>query len=193
MQYKNPYYDLFFKSPLSFVNSPEFQERIPKDLKQNVHSYTDKNPSPILNNEVLNNWYHHEGQAILITVFEKLWNILSNLSQNAMPSHDARHAIFKVPACVLELIDSEQVSGWETVGVLGGLMHDWGRWSEERIYGRPQGGAIHSRMSFLLSKEFLEDFDIPKEIKWHILEAVKVHTKGGNEDSPMVTKLTVAA
>lgn len=162
MLYQKPYYNLFFKSSLSSVNSKEFKENLPKDLKKEVYLYTDNSPEPALNHDILNHWYDHEGQAILITVFEKLWNILSNLSQNAMPSHDARHAMFKVPACVLELIDSEQVSGWEKVGILGGLMHDWGRWSEERIYGRPQGGAIHSRMSFLLSREFLEDFDIPK-------------------------------
>lgn len=194
MHYSNYFYDLFFKSPTTLINTLQFKEEITKELKEYTHTYQDKNPLPIIyDSNKLNEWYKTEGQTILTNIFANLWQILSELSQNAMPSHDARHAIFKVPASALELINSENITGWERVGVLGALIHDWGRWSEERIFNAPQGGAIHSRMSFVLAKEYLDEFNIPLEIKWHILNAAMVHTKGEDESDPLVTQVTVTA
>jgi len=189
----NNFYHQFFKTPISEVDTPEFKESILLSLRQDAYSYQDTYFQPVLNSQFLNEWYHGEGQGVLCDLFKKLWLVLESLSISAMPSHDARHAIYKVPASALELIDAENITGWERVGVLGALMHDWGRWSEERIFGAPQGGSTHSRMSFVLAKEFLEDFAIPGEIKWHILNAVLVHTKGATENDPMVAKITVTA
>jgi hypothetical protein len=194
MLYSNYFYDLFFKSSLSLVSDPQFKVDVVKELKDYTHAYQDKNPAPVIfYPEKLKQWYETEGQNILINVFANLWQILSDLSQNAMPSHDARHAIFKVPASALELINAEGVTSWERVGVIGALIHDWGRWGEERIYNAPQGGSIHSRMSFVLAQEYLEGFNIPSEIKWHILNAAMVHTKGADESDPLVTQITVTA
>ena len=194
MLYSNYFYDLFFKSPLNIISEPQFKKNVTQELREYTHSYQDKNPQPIIYHpEQLDEWYKTEGQTVLINVFSKLWQILLDLSQNAMPSHDARHAIFKVPASALELIHSEGITNWEKVGVLGALIHDWGRWAEERIFNAPQGGSIHSRMSFVLTQEYLEEFNIPSEIKWHILNAAMVHTKGANEFSPIVTQITVTA
>ena len=70
--------------------------------------------------------------------------------------------------------------------------HDFGRWAEERIFGNAQGGSTHSRMSYVLLKEFLEDYNFPQIIKLSLLNSVIKHTTGANSDENMHIKLTVS-
>lgn len=140
-----------------------------------------------------NRWYHsNEGQATLEAVTRHLWTVLAPCSQGAMPAHDARHAIFKVPAAALEYLHAEDVQGYERVGVLGALLHDYGRWAEEHIMGQPGAGVFHARLSFLLAQEALTAFALPALVRQSVLQAVLGHSSGAHPYDPMPLKLTVA-
>ncbi|MFP3553208.1 hypothetical protein SB861_21200 [Paraburkholderia sp. SIMBA_049] len=144
--------------------------------------------------EALHLWYHsRDGQETLTAAFDRAWSEMTALAPWAMPAHDARHALFKVPATALEYVHAERIDGFERVGVLGAVMHDYGRWAEERIFGCPGPGLVHARLSFLLAHELLADFDMPLEIRAQILHAVLHHTSGGGHSDSMTTKLTVSA
>jgi hypothetical protein len=112
---------------------------------------------------------------------------------DVMPAHDARHAMYKEPAAAIQYADAEGVEGWERVGVLGALLHDYGRWPEERLFGFPSSSVVHARLSFLLGRELLTSFDMPDPIKRHILMAAIRHTTGAAPADAMPLKLTVAA
>jgi hypothetical protein len=88
---------------------------------------------------------------------------------------------------------SENVQGWGRVGVIGALLHDHGRWAEERIFGYPGASLIHARLSFLLGRELFADLPMPALIRQHILAAAVRHTAGGDGVDPMPLKLTVTA
>jgi hypothetical protein len=97
-----------------------------------------------------------------------------------------------VPATSLEYIRSEQIAGFERIGILGALLHDHGRWAEERVFGEPGMSVIHARLSFLLARELLAEFDLPEGIRRQVLHAVLQHTTGADETDVMPTKLTVS-
>ena len=112
---------------------------------------------------------------------------------HAMPAHDARHAMFKVPTAALEYMDAERAEGWERLGLLSSLLHDHGRWAEERIWGGPQQSLVHARLSYLLGKELLEQFDVPEPIADQILLATIAHTAGASVEDTMPLRITVSA
>ncbi len=139
-------------------------------------------------------WYESsDGQEALVAFTQALGREMSEVSAHAMPGHDARHAMHKVPAAALEYMQAEGVEGWQRVGVLGGLLHDYGRWAEERIWGEPGDSLIHARLSFLLGRELLAAFDMPRAVKEHILLAALRHTSGAGPEDPLPLKLTVTA
>ncbi|MDF3838094.1 hypothetical protein P3W85_34940 [Cupriavidus basilensis] len=141
----------------------------------------------------LDAWYESgEGQAVLLHLFQRLWAQMADIARWAMPAHDSRHAMYKVPATSIEYIQAERVRGYERVGVFGALLHDHGRWAEERIFGGPWCGGLHARLSFLLAREVMEDLPIPPLLRDQVLRAVAQHTKGATSADPMVTKLTVS-
>src|SRR5579875_1190968 len=123
MDYNNYWFNQFFKTEIT----QEYQDTIfdilkkeDKDFKQNPH-YTCcpiKQISP-KRHEALNNWYLGIGQEVLINMFNDLWEILYQLSEHAMPAHDARHALFKVPLSSIEYIHSENINDWQKIGVFG--------------------------------------------------------------------------
>lgn len=197
MTYNNDWYNQFFIQKITNSYKEEIFEILKKEdktFKQNpLYEFCSITKISNERHKALNQWYFNEGQNILINIFDELWSILYNLSEHAMPAHDARHALFKVPLSSIEHIHSEKVNDWQKIGVFGALLHDWGRWAEERVFGEPQTGMVHSRMSFVLAREFLDNYDIPLEFKWHILNAVVVHTVGANDNDDMPTKLTVGA
>lgn len=197
MNYNNYWFNQFFIDNITEQYKNEIFEVLKKEDKtfktNSLYELCPINKISSKRNEELNQWYFSEGQTVLITVFEDLWKILYNLSEHAMPAHDARHALFKVPLSSIEFIHLEKVDDWKKIGIFGALLHDWGRWAEERVFGEPQAGMVHSRMSFVLTREFLEVYPIPIEIKWHILNAVIIHTIGADENDDMPTKLTVSA
>jgi hypothetical protein len=139
-------------------------------------------------------WYDsREGQGTLTAFALASWNQMDAMADHAMPAHDRRHAMIKVPSTALEYVASEQVQGFARVGILGALLHDHGRWAEERIFGGPQRGLLHSRMSFVLARELLERHEMPALVKTEILRAVLVHTTGAGPGDPMPLKITVTA
>lgn len=141
----------------------------------------------------INDWYFSDiGQQELFRFIQNLWHTLYQKSSEAMPAHDARHALFKVPIFSLQYIQSENIQDWRKVGLIGALTHDWGRWTEERIFGNAQGGMTHARMSFVLLRDFLKDYDFPFIVKFFILDSVIKHTSGANEYDHMPLKLTVS-
>ncbi len=141
----------------------------------------------------LDAWYESgEGQAVLLHLFQRLWAQMADIARWAMPAHDSRHAMYKVPATSIEYIQAERVRGYERVGVFGALLHDHGRWAEERIFGDPWRGGLHARLSFLLARELMEDLPIPALLRDQVLRAVAQHTRGATSVDPMVTKLTVS-
>lgn len=177
-------------------NTEKEQQQLFQKIKESVNDYQYHYPEPLISVErekELNQWYYSNGQIELKKLFHTLWKKLDVFSYLAMPAHDARHALHKTPISALEYIHAENILNWEKVGFFGALLHDWGRWAEESVYGKPGSSVVHARMSFLLAKDFLEQFEIPHEIKWHILYAVLVHTTGAIDTDPMVTKITVAA
>jgi hypothetical protein len=175
----------------------EFRINLPELAKIEAKNFVAETPKVIADlteQSALDRWYHSEtGQATLVALFGRVWQQMSDIAPWAMPAHDARHAIFKVPATALEYVRAEGVSGYERIGVLGALLHDHGRWAEERVFGQPGFGAIHSRLSFLLTRELLAEFDLPHGIASQIMHAVLQHTKGADELDVMPTKLTVSA
>lgn len=185
--------EVFFEQT---YHTEEEQQTLFQNIKEAVTHYQDKFPEPIIDvkrEQELTQWYYSNGQVELKKLFHSLWDKLDNFSHLAMPAHDARHALYKTPISALEYIHAEKLLSWEKVGFFGALLHDWGRWAEESVYGKPGSSVVHARMSFLLAQQFLEQFNIPDEIKWHILHAVLVHTTGAIDTDPMVTKITVAA
>ncbi len=181
---------------LEWPIDPYFAAALPEYLKAVARSFSESAPSQPSAAEhlQLNAWYDSaEGQECLAAFTHTLWHQMTPLSEHAMPAHDARHAMFKVPAASLEYVAAEGVFGWERVGVLGALLHDYGRWGEERLYNFPASSVLHARISFLLGRELLDAFDMPALIKQHILLAALGHTTGCGPDAPMPYKLTVTA
>ena len=142
----------------------------------------------------LDNWYESsDGQQTLKSVFERLWSDMRAWAPRAMPAHDARHAMVKVPASGLEYVVAESTRGWERLGLLGTVLHDYGRWAEERIWGGPQHSLVHARLSFLLGSELLDGVDMPPQARNQILLSAIRHTSGADEDDPMPLKIVVSA
>lgn len=169
---------------------------LPDFLKETGRAFIAEVPERLefARHQELDLWYwSDEGQETLAAITRRLWADMESLSEHAMPAHDARHAMFKVPATSLEYAVSESVPGWERVGILGGLLHDYGRWAEERVFGEPGESMIHARLSYLLGKELLERFDMPTSMRQHILLAAIRHTSGAHPADPMPLKLTVSA
>lgn len=173
----------------------EYKIKIKEDLKKEFQNFYNDYQDNLdtETKKLLNDWYYsEEGQKELLRFTKDLWFKLNNTSLSAMPAHDARHALYKVPTYSLKYIESEKVEGWERVGLIGALGHDYGRWSEEHIFGNAQKGSMHSRMSYVLLKEILEDYKLPIQIKKTILNSVLKHTTGANETESMPIKLTVS-
>ena len=182
----------FFFNPLP----DNLSETLPVFLKQRSQTFIETVPYAFSDKQTkeLNSWYWStEGQDVLRKACDALWKQMSVHSQNAQPAHDARHAMYKVPSAALAYIQAEQVDGWERVGVLGALLHDHGRWPEERIYGEPLQSQLHAQISFVLGQEWLEAFEMPLPVKQHILLSALRHTSGADASDPMPLKITVSA
>ena len=182
----------FFRDPLP----EDLSEVLPVFLKQRSQTFIETVPYSFTEAQTqeFNAWYwSSEGQEVLRLACDALWNQMSIHAQKAQPAHDARHAMYKVPSAALAYIHAEQVDGWERVGVLGALLHDHGRWPEERIYGEPLQSQLHAQISFVLGQEWLEPFDMPTPVKQHILLSALRHTSGADASDPMPLKLTVSA
>lgn len=182
----------FFHDPLP----EDLSEVLPIFLKQRSQTFIETVPYSFTEAQTqeFNAWYwSSEGQEVLRLACDALWNQMSIYAQKAQPAHDARHAMYKVPSAALAYIHAEQVDGWERVGVLGALLHDHGRWPEERIYGEPLQSQLHAQISFVLGQEWLEPFDMPTPVKQHILLSALRHTSGADASDPMPLKITVSA
>jgi hypothetical protein len=174
----------------------EFRAALPDLAKAEARAFIESHPKEITDaaeRAELDRWYHsEEGQATLLALFDRVWKQMTSLAPWAMPAHDARHAMYKVPATSLEYLRSEALAGYERVGVFGALLHDHGRWAEERVFGAPGMSVIHARLSFLLTRELLAEFDLPAGIATQIAHAVLQHTTGADAGDVMPTKLTVS-
>ena len=174
----------------------DLSEVLPIFLKQRSQAFIETVPYSFTNKQTqeLNAGYgSSEGQDVLRLACDALWKQMAIHAQKAQPAHDARHAMYKVPAAALAYIHAERVEGWERVGVLGALLHDHGRWPEERIYGEPLQSQLHAQISFVLGQEWLEPFDMPLPVKQHILLSALRHTAGADATDPMPLKITVSA
>lgn len=160
---------------------------------QTFNTFFDPCIDPV-DHERMNRWYSsHRGQTELVRLVNYIWHHMSRYSELAMPAHDARHAMYKVPADAIEHTHAQGVRGWERIGVIGALLHDFGRWAEERLFGGPHNTAHHARMSYVLAREILMEFDLPILAKVHILNAILNHTRGAVPTDPMIHKIVVAA
>jgi len=186
------WYERLFGRPVT----PELRSALHATAKEAAQRLSAQYPKvvPPARRALLDTWYFsNEGQETLIAVFHRAWAQMSALAPQAMPAHDARHALYKVPATALEYVRAEGVGGFERVGILSAALHDYGRWAEERVFGAPGPGVIHARFSFLLAQELLANFEMPLDIRSQILQAVLQHTSGADESDSMPTKLTVSA
>lgn len=185
------WYKRLFETEINEEYKIKLKEDLKKEFQIFYNDYQDN--IDLETNRLLNDWYYSEnGQKELLRFTKDLWFKLNNNSLCAMPAHDARHALYKVPTYSLKYIESEKIEGWEKVGLIGALGHDFGRWAEEYIFGNAQKGSMHSRMSYVLLKEILEDYQFPAEIKKTILNSVLKHTTGADETESMPIKLTVS-
>ena len=185
----------WYKKLLVEEATEEFRNNLYEELKGRFKEFfaTYNSQDCVQNAEELNDWYSSEvGQKELLRLVQDFWKLLKETVPNAMPAHDARHAIYKVPTFSLKYMESEGVTGYERVGLISALGHDFGRWSEERLFGNAGTSAIHSRMSFVLVEEFLSNYRIPTILKKEILSGVIRHTTGGEESDGMVLKLVVS-
>ena len=181
---------------LQHAPPPVLREQLPDYLKAVAHDFLARADHPLAADERdrLDRWYASaDGQQTLAAITRRLWAQMSGYAADAMPAHDARHAMFKVPTASLEHMAAERVTGFERVGVIGALLHDHGRWAEERIFGGPGSSLLHARMSYLLGRELLADFELPPTLADQILLAALRHTSGAEPSDPMPLKLTVAA
>ena len=171
-------------------------ELLPDHLKQVSLEFlgrVDSSPGPS-SCQLMDHWYaSRDGQQVMDALLSRLWNDMAKDAKHAMPAHDKRHAMFKVPAAALEYMDAERVDGWGRLGLVSSLMHDRGRWAEERIWGGPQQSLVHARLSYVLGKEFLQDFDVPAAVADQILLATVRHTSGAGIQDTMPQKITVSA
>ncbi len=187
--------DLLLTAPVQ----PALVEALPRIVRAEGQSFLHLHPDlahepQTAQQAELDAWYaSSEGQETLREVFFALWDQMNAFSAHAMPAHDARHAMYKVPATALEYIESEKLQGWQRVGLLGALLHDHGRWAEERIFGHPGESVLHARMSFVLGREVLERFDMPSLARQHILLSALRHTSGAGPEDAMPLKVTVSA
>jgi hypothetical protein len=176
--------------------SDRLRNELPDKLKavgQDFLANTAAEVAPIAR-DAANVWYlSSQGQDTLCEFTVTCWRQMDLLADHAMPAHDRRHAMVKVPSSALEYLHSEGVQGFERVGVLAALLHDQGRWAEERIFGGPMKGVLHARMSFVLADELLSNFEMPAVVRSQILFAVLRHSSGANQSDPMPLKLTVSA
>ena len=181
-----------------------FYEALPDDLSEVLPIFLKRQSQAFIKTvqctfteiqtQELNTWYwSSEGQNVLKQACDALWNQMTIHAQAAQPAHDARHAMYKVPMAALAYIHAERVEGWERVGALGALLHDYGRWPEERIHGEPLQSQLHAQISFVLGQEWLASFDMPPLIKQHILLSALRHTAGADRSDPMPLKITVSA
>ncbi len=184
--------ELLLEQPLH----PALAVALPDFLKQIAQDFLAEVPAEVSGAQVaqLDRWYvSSAGQEALVSFTHALWDQMSHFAARAMPGHDARHAMYKVPAASLEYMAAEQVEGWERIGILGALLHDHGRWAEERIFGWAGASVVHARLSYLLGRELLETIDMPVFVKQQILMAAIRHTSGATSIDPMPLKLTVSA
>lgn len=187
-----PWYTVLFEAPASDFMVTD----LPAQLQRIGQAYLTMTPlrvKPTLAAEARRWYFSEEGQETLCAVFTQAWRQMASQAPHAMPAHDARHAMFKVPATALEYLQAEAVPDFERIGLLGALLHDHGRWAEERLYGQPGPGMLHARLSFVLACELLEKFEMPAVIREQILIAVLKHTSGAVPTDPMPHKLTVVA
>ncbi len=153
----------------------------------------DRRPFELRRSE-LDAWYTSpQGQACLVGLFDAWWDELSSHADEAMPAHDARHAIARVPAAALECIAADGITGAGRLGVLGALFHDQGRWVEERLFGHPTESVFHARLSFVLARERLAGSGLPEVLAQEVMRAVLTHTSGADASDPLISRITVAA
>lgn len=185
---KNNIYELLKAEAEQFIHDYEAGDRL--------YTIVTDTPPQInlqLANE-LNDWYDSEkGQTVLLNFIQDLWKLLQNRAQKSMPAHDARHALYKVPAFSIKYAKAEGVTGFERLGLVGALGHDYGRWAEEHIFGNATSSVIHARMSFVLVREFISNYDIPYLLQQEILYSILRHTTGAKPEDNMIVKLVVTA
>jgi len=173
-----------------------FKQDLPAFLKQEAKKFNEAAPLMLTPAEEaqLTEWYFSAtGQEQLEGLLDAIWQQMASVADWAMPAHDARHAMFKVPAASLVYLDAEKIADAGRLGIFGALLHDHGRWAEERIFGAPGESMIHARLSFLLARELTEEFKLPALAANQILHATIQHTAGGVPADPMALKLTVTA
>lgn len=186
------WYSTLFEAPVTWID----RDSLFANLKSEASAFTEQYPKTLTPPEevALSHWYQsRDGQEQLSALFQAFWAKVEPITPFAMPAHDARHALYKVPATAIEYIQAEHVEGYGRLGVFGALFHDYGRWAEERLCGMPQKGLLHSRLSFVLARELMTEFDIPSAAKAQMLHAALQHTTGATEIDSMPTKVTVAA
>ena len=162
---------------------------------QTLFTITENEP-PATNQEqakILNDWYFSDtGQQILLDFVQDFWQLLHKRAKHSMPAHDARHALYKVPAFSLKYIESEKVTGFERLGLIGAMGHDYGRWGEEHVFGNAGNSVVHTRMSFVLVREFMQPYPIPHSLQQEILYSILRHTTGAKAHDNMIVKLVVS-
>lgn len=173
-------------------------EQFTHDYEAGDMLYTITTDNPPQTNQVLaqelNDWYDSEkGQTVLLQFIQDFWQLLHSRAQKSMPAHDARHALYKVPAFSIKYATAEGVTGFERLGVIGALGHDYGRWAEEHIFGNATSSVIHARMSFVLVREFISNYDFPYLLQQEILYSILCHTTGAKPEDNMIVKLVVTA
>lgn len=186
----------WYKKLLEDPIDKNFNDNLYEILKKEYKVFYEQYDSNVCEREKdrLNEWYYsEEGQLILLQLIKDIWNILKITSNNAMPGHDARHAIYKVPTFSMKYIEAENIRDYRKLAIIGALGHDFGRWSEERFFGNAVPGAMHSRMSFVLMREILEKYNIPQELKNEVLKSIICHTTGATEEDNMITKIVVSS
>jgi len=174
----------------------DFKDNLPAFLKQEARAFSDSSPMPLTPQEraVANQWYFSSvGQEQLEALLDATWRQMESVAEWAMPAHDARHAMFKAPASSLLYLNSENVQDAGRLGIFGALLHDHGRWAEERIFGGPGESMIHARLSFLLARELVTEFQLPDAAARLVMHAVVQHTAGASAEDEMAVKLTVSA
>lgn len=186
-----PWHRVLLEQPVEQIDLAALASEVQREGRE----HQDRTAPPSLDqDEAADRWYYSTvGQETLQGLLNDIWGHLEKVAPYAMPAHDRRHAIHKVPLSAICYVAAEDIQGYQTLGILGALLHDYGRWAEERLYGAPGPGVIHARFSYLLAREILEAHDIPEYVRSNLLLAPLNHSSGAVPSDPLIQKVTVSA